>query len=83
MKHPCPIRGCTVDDVPSHQLLCRPHWAMAPIPLRVTITKLFANGNPKPGYEEACASAIEQVTARISKEEARRIGRFDIRSERT
>ena len=40
---------------------------MIPKPLRDTITLLRNNGVHKEGYDEACASAIEQVTLKAKR----------------
>jgi hypothetical protein len=43
------------------------HWYMVPLPLRNTITKLYAGGDSWPGYEEACQNAVDQVVERLGR----------------
>jgi hypothetical protein len=38
---------------------------MVPSPLQKTITRLWHNGKPHAGYAEACASATDQVNAKL------------------
>lgn len=66
MAHRCPITQCPIRNVPDERLLCGRHWAMVPVPLQRTIYRLWRGGNPAPGHAEACASAIEQVTAAMA-----------------
>lgn len=68
----CPIPGCPrpLSDQ-AHEPMCRFHYATVSAPLRRTIARLWNGngqvGNPFPGYEDACANAIERVARRESK----------------
>jgi hypothetical protein len=41
--HECPIDGCT-RRVPSHQLLCAPHWRAVPRDLQRALYRTWDNG---------------------------------------
>jgi hypothetical protein len=51
--------------IESKRLMCGGHWQMVPRPLQNTIWRLYRDGNPRDGHLEACASAVEQVNAKV------------------
>lgn len=58
----CAIPGCKVEP---HKkvVMCWPHIRMLPAPMQKTLDLLSndGQGKPRPGYAEACTSAVEQV----------------------
>jgi hypothetical protein len=65
----CPILGC--GRPLTGLLMCRAHWIMVPAPLQKTIFLLWHNGKSFAGFEEACDSAVQQVSAKVFSAAAR------------
>lgn len=63
--HNCPVLGCAILRLPPNRLMCAQHWDMVPAPLQKTIWLLWAEGTPRAGHAEACASAVAQVNTMI------------------
>ncbi len=68
------MSSCAVcgSSLAPHRRFCHWHWSKVPAPLQKTITRLWNNGAPRAGYEEAVASAVEQVEAGLAEREKTR-----------
>ena len=71
MIHPCHAAGCT-REVPPRLFMCRPHWYMAPKPLRDEIWRHYRPGQeidkqPSGAYLDVARRAI----AAVAEQEAR------------
>lgn len=58
-KHECPVEGCT-KQLPSHILMCKPHWFSVPKDLRDAVYAAYQGGAGlfTEEYKEARDAAI-------------------------
>lgn len=62
----CPVPGCMA-EIDDRHVACLPHWETISAPLRKTLWLLWKEGTPLPGFEEALASAIDQLKERSAR----------------
>lgn len=79
VKHPCPVKGCSVTLVPGDKLMCYRHWHMVPQDLRTEVWSYWYHlqrvhrRETTDSYEsvlalhtEACKRAIEAVDRQLT-----------------
>ena len=68
MSHECPATGCTAAVGPS-MLFCRPHWYMAPKPLRNAVWATWADGAGEGtlAHCQAIRAAVRSVNRKLAE----------------
>ena len=60
MTHKCPVDNCD-KQIPSHILMCSPHWQQVPPSLQRQVYAHWHRGNPIGEYLDVRAEAIRSV----------------------
>ena len=58
--HKCPVDNCN-KQIPSHILMCTPHWYQVPSSLQRQVYAHWHRGNPIEDYLDVRAEAIRSV----------------------
>jgi hypothetical protein len=64
MFHKCPVENCQ-NQLPSHILMCRPHWAMVPIDLKQRVYAAWNSGKSSQEYISVRQEAINSVNSQL------------------
>jgi len=68
MTHQCPIAGCP-HKLPSHILMCRPHWSLVPVSVKRWVYTSWNGGAAQnmQDYLSARAEAIRSVNLLLAQ----------------
>lgn len=62
---PCPIDGCRL-VMNQGRMMCHRHWDSVSLPLQRMVIRLFNNGAPIDGFDEARDNAVSQVNEAVA-----------------